>query len=327
MAVFRHRRELDVVFVSGFRVMGMTLVPLCRRLGVPCILKSDSLGELSGTFFRAGLKTMGLALTSRPVRFGLERRKKALLRADRFVSISSAVESEYQAQGVPGDRIVRIPNSVDTDRFSPADSGTFAQIRRRLDLDPDEVVVTYTGRLVSYKGLPLLMRVWERIVKLRPDVRLLLVGDGGLDIHNCEDELRAFVAGRGLDERVRFCGRVRDVETYLRASDIFAFPTESEAFGISLIEAMACGLPVVATRVGGVVDIVENGVDGILVDSGREKDFETALLDLLSDPARRRALGERARITVVQKFSEKAVIGQYENLFASLNPQKGIKKA
>ncbi|NIP50544.1 MAG: glycosyltransferase family 4 protein, partial [candidate division Zixibacteria bacterium] len=84
----------------------------------------------------------------------------------------------------------------------------------------------FTGRLVSYKGLPLLLEVWRKIYDRRQNVTLLLLGTGGLDIHNCETELKAYVEENNLQETVRFTGAVQNVPDYLQAADVFVFPTE-----------------------------------------------------------------------------------------------------
>jgi L-malate glycosyltransferase len=140
------------------------------------------------------------------------------------------------------------------------------------------------------------------------------VGSGGQDIHNCEDELRSFVRRRGLDEQVTFTGGIDNVEHYLQASDCFVFPTENEAFGVSLIEAMACGLPVVASSTGGIPDIVEDGVNGILVPVGNEPALEEALHAVLGDPGAAARLGAEGRRTVTARYSVSAVVGAYERL-------------
>ena len=98
-------------------------------------------------------------------------------------------------------------------------------------------VVIYVGRLVSYKGVPLLLEVWQRVQQMADDVRLVLVGSGGMDIHNCEAALQTYVEANALQQSVYFTGDVKNVDEYIQASDLFVLPTENEAFGISVIEA------------------------------------------------------------------------------------------
>jgi glycosyltransferase involved in cell wall biosynthesis len=311
--LFRMRREFDVVLVLGFRSLGLS-AGILRRWGKGCVLKAESNGEMSGDFFAPRLERLRLGVASLPVRALIGRRNRVLTRADAFIAISAAVEAELRSAGIPEAKITRIPNAVDSLVVRPADVEEKGQLRARLGFGAGDVLVTFTGRLVSYKGLPLLLRVWERVVADVPSARLVLVGAGGQDIHNCEDELRAFVRDRSMDDRVVFTGDVSNVHEYLQASDVFIFPTENEAFGISLIEAMSCGLPVVAASTGGITDIVEHGVDGILVPPGDDVATEAALRALLSDPEKATGLGVAARRTVKHRYSVDSVVDSYETL-------------
>jgi glycosyltransferase involved in cell wall biosynthesis len=314
IALLRLRRSYDLVFVSGFRVLGVAAVLVSRLQNKSCILKADSLGEMSGEFFRDGLASLGLSSQSRLFRALLALRNRILHRADGFVSISSVVEEELLRSGVPRERAHRIPNSVDVDRFSPATRSERAGLRSRLSLPPCATIVTFVGRLVSHKGLPLLLRVWKDLHAHHPDALLLLVGGGGLDLHNCEQELREYVAEQQLTECVRFTGDVENVADYLRASDAFVFPTEAEAFGIALVEAMACALPVVAARAGGVIDILEPG-SGLSVAAGDFAELRDAIDTLLRDPSLGARLGAGARRTAAERYSGDAVVDRYCSLF------------
>jgi glycosyltransferase involved in cell wall biosynthesis len=310
----RRRHEFDLLLVLGFRALGL-VTGAVRSRGIPVVLKAESNGEMSGDFFSGRLEALGLRSGSVAVRALLRGRDSVLRRADAFVAISAAVESELLDAGIAAERVARIPNAVDTSRFRPADADTRRRLRARLGILEDEVVVTFTGRLVRYKGLPLLLRVWERLAPGHPRARLMLVGSGGSDIHACEDELRAFVAARSLQGSVTFTGAVANVQEHLQASDAFVFPTLNEAFGLSLVEAMACGLPVIASRTGGVPDIVADGDDGVLVAPGDEPALEAALRDLLTGALDVSALGAAARDSAVSRYSVGSVLDSYESLF------------
>jgi glycosyltransferase involved in cell wall biosynthesis len=316
--LFRLRRKYDLLYVSGFRLLGIPAVLAGRLLGKPVVLKADSLGEMSGDFFAAGLARLHLRPSSLPFRFFLGLRNLLLRRADRFVAIAPAIGDELQAHGVPAEKIEAIPNSVDTSRFHAVDEPQKAALRRQLELSQEAKVVIFTGRLVSYKGLPLLLRVWKEIQARHRQALLLLVGSGGLDIHNCEDELRRYVAANGLESTVRFTGNVRNVHDYLQAADIFAFPTESEAFGISLVEAMACGLAVVTTAVGGVRDIVSHGENGLVVDAGDHDQLYEALDALLLDERLACHLGAAAAQTGHSRYAAQHINALYATLFCEM---------
>jgi glycosyltransferase involved in cell wall biosynthesis len=309
------RHQYDLVFVSGFRVIGVSAVLIGRLFGKFCILKADSLGEMSGTFFLGGLKKLGLQSSSFLFKIFLKLRNNILKQADSFTAISSEVATELKAHGANPAIIQSIPNSVDTNWFFPVDHAAKIDLRKKLGIPQKGKIVIYTGRLVSYKGLPLLMGVWQRIQYKHRNVSLLLVGTGGLDIHNCEQMLKEFVEKNGLHDSVCFTGKVENVHEYLQASDIFVFPTENEAFGISLIEAMACGLPVISTFVGGIKDILQNQQNGIVINAGDYKQLYDSLDLLISDTVLSSKLGRAGLKTVKDKYSTNIVIPRYIKLF------------
>jgi L-malate glycosyltransferase len=135
-------------------------------------------------------------------------------------------------------------------------------------------------------------------------------------MHNCEADLKEFVQAKGLQHSVRFTGDVHNVHEYLQASDIFVFPTEKEAFGISLIEAMACGLPVIATPTGGIKDIVVDGQNGLLVEAGSFQQLSDAIHRLITDAQLAGMLGRAARVTALTRYAREVVLGRYIELFS-----------
>jgi glycosyltransferase involved in cell wall biosynthesis len=321
-ALFRLRREYHLVLVSGFRIVGVPAMLVSRMLGKRVVLKADSQGEMSGAFFAAGLSRFGMSASSPVFRMFIRLRNAVLRGADGFVAISPDIATELTDAGVPLERIHPIPNGVDTSRFVPADSSAKAKLRRELGLEDACGVVVYTGRLVSYKGLPVLLRVWPAILREHPAARLLLVGGGGLDIHDCEQELKGYVRANGLEHSVVFTGNVQNVPDYLRAADVFAFPTENEAFGSSLVEAMCCGLAVVTTPVGAIRTIVEDGQNGLVIQPGAAGELECALKRLLSDRALATRLGGAAHRCAVRRYSAEFVTRQYLELFQSIAGRK-----
>jgi len=318
--LWRERGRYDLIFVSGFRILGLPVVLISKLLGKQCVLKADSVGEMSGQFFAAGLRQSGLSTTSWLFRLFLWVRNPILRQADAFVAISDVLAEEFRRHGVAPQRIHAIPNSVETRRFFPVDAAAKQARRQQLGLPLIGKIVIYTGRLVSYKGLPLLLRVWQALSLVLTDAHLLLVGEGGLDMHNCEADLRQFVTTQQMQDRVTFTGAVQNVPVYLQAADLFVFPTEDEAFGLSLVEAMACGLPVVASAVGGVCDIVQDGVNGRLIPAGHFADLYETLLHLLRDEGEAAQLGAAACQTVQERYTSEQVTHQFTHLFTQLRP-------
>ena len=313
-ALVAARGSCDVLLVAGFRILGLPAVLTGKAFGKACLLKAESNGEMSGAFFGPGVERWGLSTSFPLIRLLLKGRNAILRRADAFVSLSSEIASELREGGVPPAKTLTIPNGVDIERFRPVEEAEKRVLRIRLGLPSDAPVAVYSGRLVRYKGLPSLLRAWHRIVSRHPAARLLLVGAGGADLHNCEEELRRYVEETGLRESVVFTGFVERVEPWLQAADVFVFPTEEEAFGIALVEAMACGLPIVTTWTGGVRDIITRDHDALVVEPGLPDPLAEAIDRLLTDPTLAARLGSEARRTATGRFSRDAVVSRYAQL-------------
>lgn len=320
-ALIKLRDQYDLIFVSGYRIIGLTAVLVGKLLRKPVVLKADSQGEMSGEFFESGLKKFGLSHRSFLFRLFLGYRNAVLKRADAFSAISPGIASEWTSVGIPSEKIRLNPNCVDTNRFVPVKPVQKEILRTKLNLPQDATIAIYTGRLVSYKGLPLLLKVWDEIRRRHEKVLLILAGTGGLDIHNCEEELREYVKANGLQSHVLFTGAVQNVHEYLQASDLFAFPTENDAFPSSIVEAMACGLPVVTTPVGAIKTIVTDGETGMLIRPGDHEQLFQALDVMLSDKTLTARIGDTASHSVQDLYSAQAVTKKYLKLFQELiNP-------
>jgi glycosyltransferase involved in cell wall biosynthesis len=273
-------------------------------------------GELSGEALTWG-KRWAAGLLGDAVRGAVALRNGLLRDADAFVAMSRLIRDEMVAAGVPGERIRLLPHGVDTQRFTPASPEERASLRARLSL-PAGILAVYTGRLLRGKGLETLVDALAD-PSVPGELAAVLVGSGEGQALDATPDLRRRVAEAGLAGRVVFAGRSDRVEDYLRAADLFVFPSVFEALGISLVEAAACGLPAVASRTGGIVDVVEDGSSGLLVAPGDVRELAQALAALARDPARREAMGARAREVAVAGFDERDVLEGYRALFRELS--------
>jgi glycosyltransferase involved in cell wall biosynthesis len=326
-ALVRLRNQYDLIFVSGYRIIGLPAVLVGKSFRKPVVLKADSQGEMSGEYFEGGLKKIGTSRSSVPFRLFLGFRNAILKKADAFSAISNDIASEWTSSQVPSDKIHLIPNGVDTNHFIPVGPETKLSLREKLKLPCDRSIAIYTGRLVSYKGLPLLLQVWNKLRSEQKEILLLLIGTGGFDIHNCERELHDYVVSHQLEQHVCFTGEVQNVAEYLQASDFFVFPTENEAFGASVVEAMACALPVITTPVGALKEIVAHQRTGLLVYPGNRQQLHEALVTMLSDKTQALRLGQAGRQIVEERYSVNSMTGKYLALFNSTLQlkRKGIK--
>jgi L-malate glycosyltransferase len=201
-----------------------------------------------------------------------------------------------------------IPNGVDLARYATGDR---AAARRAIGLDAGRRYITTIARFHPVKDHRMLLNAFAEVARARGDVDLLLVGDGPL-----RSELEQTAASLGLATRVKFMGVRADVPDILRASDVFALTSVSEAASITLLEAMASELPVVVTAVGGNPEIVRDGIDGMLVPRGDASATAAAMLRVLGDAGAAGAMGRAAAERVRARFRLDATIARYYELYA-----------
>ena len=316
--LIRRRKQIDICLVCGYRVLGIPAMLASCLLGKPCLLKADSLGEFSGEFFDPGLKRFGMSHSSWPVSIAIWIRNRLFRKAAGFIAISGAVQDELVAAGIPVDRLHTIPNSVDVDFYHPANGVEKQSARARLSIGKNRRVAVFTGRLVTTKGLPMLMQVWKRVAESIPDALLLVVGSGGVGIQNCEAQLHSYVQRNGLEDHVWFPGSVENIRDYLYAADLFVFPSRKESFGISVAEAMACGLPVVASDIPGLSDVVVPDVTARVFPPQNADALYQAACSLLNDERLREMMGSAGRQRAETYFAESEIIDRYVTLIRQL---------
>jgi phosphatidylinositol alpha-1,6-mannosyltransferase len=199
-------------------------------------------------------------------------------------------------------RMVKIAPGIDTDHFSPQDA---TQLRSELGLTEKKVIVS-VGRLVHRKGQDVLVEAMPAIIKEVPQAHILMIGEGPYRSY-LENRVKAL----GLQERVTFIGRIQyaDLPRYICAGDLFVMPSRSrlaglevEGLGIVYLEASACGLPVIAGNSGGAPDAVLEGETGLVIDGTSKSDVAAAVVELLLDPDRSKAMGIRGRQWIIQEW-------------------------
>lgn len=237
-------------------------------------------------------------------------------RADRVLSVSSRLaEKMARETGFAHERIKTIRNGVDLTRFR---NTSYAGARRSLGIAEGELAVGTVGRLVPVKDQATLLEAMAilRGEGLRP--RVLLAGDGPL-----RESLQSRAAALGLDT-VTFLGHRPDVENVLAALDVFVLSSVSEGLSNTILEAMASGVPVVSTRVGGCDELVDEGVTGLLVPSQSPRELAGGVARILRDPLERKAMGAAARRKAETEFSLETMLQAYETLYLELARSKYI---
>jgi|UniRef100_UPI004048FDDB phosphatidyl-myo-inositol dimannoside synthase len=213
-------------------------------------------------------------------------------------------------------RLVKIAPGIDTDHFAP-DSGSI-QLRRELGLIDKKVIVS-VGRLVHRKGQDFLIQSLPAILEKHPTAHILMVGEGPY-----RKDLTKMVEKLKLSQSVTFIGRIqyKDLPRYICAGDIFAMPSRSrlaglevEGLGIVYLEASSCALPVVAGRSGGAPDAVEEGITGFSVDGTSTAEISSAIIKLLDDPVKAKAMGAAGRSWIIEKWRWEIWSKQFNALF------------
>jgi glycosyltransferase involved in cell wall biosynthesis len=260
-------------------------------------------------------------LEHRGLRRSIESR--VLARLSRIVAVSDYTKRELvDKKGVAPERVSVISNGVDVETFENALARAEAQ--RALDLPNDGLVVGFAGRLHHLKGVDLLIEAVPLVKRRFPGVRFVIVGEGEED-----ETLKQQARERGVSDVILFAGYRRDAWRLMPAFDVVALPSRDEAQSIALLEAMACRRPVVAARVGGVPEVVADGVTGLLFARENVGALAGALIELLSDGEKRESMGEAGRRRVGERFSQAEMLRRtmslYENGGATpqLRPEPG----
>lgn len=239
----------------------------------------------------------------------------------RIVTPTRAMRSQLVAANPRLDaRTAVIPFGVDTTEFSPGEGG--ASFRREFGIAPSVPVVTVLARFQSVKGHATLLDAAPAILDAAPETRFLLVGDTAFDTQDSYETGRALRARVAADARLRaavvFCGFRRDVPNALRASDIVVCPSWFETYGMANIEAMACGVPVVSTNVGGPTETIVDGETGLLLPPREPDALAARVLALLRDPGLCRRLGENGRRRVLVQYDLRDSAQRLQEVYRAL---------
>jgi glycosyltransferase involved in cell wall biosynthesis len=280
----RRRARIDLVHAHG-ALSPATIALGGRLLRLPCLVTVLGTGP-QGDLERLAGKPLGRT------------RARLLSRTASFVALSAEARRELLDFGVPDQRIFNVPNGVDLGAFRPADSQTRRQLRQQLGLPLDRFVAGFAGRLHPVKDVDTLLEATARV----PDLTLVVVGDGPE-----RARLETKTHELGLQERVTFLGQSSRVHNVLRACDAFVLSSHGEGMSNALLEAMACGLPCLASEsVGGAGELLGGG-RGLLVANADAGAWASALTRVAGDAGMRAAMGDAASSFVAGALSLDAV--------------------
>lgn len=285
----------DIVHGHSFgSILALAGLRAARQLGMPTLITKHSMV----------LTLTRLSFVNRILLQGELRVAKKW--ADGVIAVSQGAAQELAALDLP---TYNIPSGVDCERWRP-DPEARKRIRDLLGYQEDDIVVGYLARLIPSKGAMSLLNIAARIVRLWPNVRFLIIGEGPMrsQLEHEVEELR-------LQTAVTLLGSRPWMETpyYLNAMDIFAFPSYREAFGLALVEAMACGIAPVARVNVGSREVIADGQNGYLIDSDEE--LLQKVLELAQDADLRKRIGVNARRSVQDKYSWRVIAGRIAEVY------------
>lgn len=241
--------------------------------------------------------------------------------ADRVICLTKANAEMARAAGLGDAPVAILPNGVEIDSFDAPPLTSRAALRAAFGIPATAPLAIAVCVLRPEKGLDVLLQALPAVIRSVPDAHLLIVGDGPE-----MDRLTAMAQAENLSERVHFAGYRTDIPDLLRAADVFVLPTLFDAQPTVIMEAMAARLPVVSTTFAGVPDMVDTGVHGTLVAPGDVSALAEALIGMLGDPVRAKAIGEAGRRRAEVEFSMDGQIEKlaalYDRLIAEHRPSK-----
>jgi glycosyltransferase involved in cell wall biosynthesis len=269
---------------------------VARALGVPVVWRSHA--ELFP------------ALLRRPAHARESTVRMVHRLADRILSTTAYDRDLILAAGLPPERVHVVPLGVDLSGYADAAPGA-RRVRAELGIAPGTPVIGFVGRLVPQKGHLVFFEALRRLADARPDVRAVVVGDAaadGTDEAGFRRTLHERVAALGLGDVVTFTGFRTDVPALMHAFDLFVHASHKEPFGSVIVEAMAAGLPVIASRTSGPAEILDDGVTGLLTPPGDAPALAEAMARLLAHPEAARTLAERGRTHVLARYDLRETI-------------------
>jgi glycosyltransferase involved in cell wall biosynthesis len=301
-------RRFDVIHVHGLGPIGLAAILAGVIVRRPVIIKVATQGDI----LRADGSRSTYSRLVRHIFVPAWLWRSVLSRANRIVAISDGIRAEAHEFGL--DNVVVIPNGVAVDRFHIYDR---KQARQQLGLDADKLYLIFTGRLVQRKRIDILLSSMPSVLREFPNCHVLLAGSGSGQADTVERELREQVRSLGLENHVHFLGLRDDIELLLCAADLFVFPSEREGMPNAVLEAVAAGVPIVASRIDGVIDILNDEI-GWLIPPGDAEALSEAILTILPSPEQAQQRAHKAQQHVTEKFSLDVIAQQYERLYTEV---------
>jgi glycosyltransferase involved in cell wall biosynthesis len=287
----------------------LSLIPILRRVR-PDVLafntpKAIFVGTLAAKFASVGAEII-FRRVNFPLRRNLFSRLKYTWGIDRVIAISESIHLQLQMCGIPASRIQTIYEGMDLSSYPKP-----AQLRQRNPAEP--AIIGTVAHLSQEKGINYLIEAASLIPRVQERMRFVIVGDG-----KCLHELEDLARSKGVQDVFRFAGFHSRTYPFMQSFDIFALPSLSEGLSSAILEAMAASLPIVATRVGGIPELVTDGENGRLVAPANPEALAYALQQMVDDPEASAKMGQRGRERMEEQFTLERKIVETEQLCYTL---------
>lgn len=313
----RHGDILLFISVDPFWFIA-ALVARCR--GVPVVIRMTMVGGDDPKTYKQNVKLGQLLHFGSLATYRL---------ANVIVALSTALKNAYEQSGEDTSKLVHIPVGVDTTLFHPAEQADRVLLRRSLGLESNRRYVLFVGFATPRKGIDILVDAFIELAQKTDDVDLLIAGQNRFSFDEAGDSLiyekvlsrlRNELEANGCASRVHWLGQIENVEQYLQVADVFCFPSRQEGLPNAVVEALASGIPVVASHLEGITtDLIDNRVEGLLLNTQQPEVYANALLQLLNNPtiAQRMSIAGHRRVNT--QFDLNVIAAEYIRVFADLS--------
>ena len=299
--MFRLVRWSDVVHIHGVSSKNTMVTAVAKALGKPVVVSLHTTGaDEPGSIRRSGRLLY-----------------RAFRSASRYIAVSERLKRSTIEDGVDAARIEVIPNGIDLARFSPASRAEKLALRREAGHETTAPVILFVGYFSHDKQPRVLFDAWMQLLdEHHVDATIWFVGATKSDYFEVDpriaENLRRDAAARGRAHQLMFSGSVHEVHRYFRLSDVYVLPSRREGLPVALMEAMACGLPSVASRLPGATDVlIQDGITGLLVPPQDVDAFTSAIAEVLKDPRRAAAMGAAARQSIIDRFASPSIASRW----------------
>ena len=287
LTMLAREKNIDLIHLNNQVVLNYMGVFITKSLGIPCI---------------SHLRTFNS--------YGLNKNKVDYLKKVnvRYVAISEKIKHHWVERGLDSKKIDVIYNVYqpgDDDALPDKDISSMSKY--------DGYKIIFVGRLIECKGIPFLLKSFEQIINNNINAKLFLVGDG-----EEENKLKKYISELNIKQHVVFLGYRSNPQSFIRNADLLVFPSSEEGFGRVLLEAMDVGTPVIGTRIGGIPEIIEHGVNGFLVDYGDVDSLKRSIIAILKDESLRLKMIQGGNETINSKFRVELYRKKLENVYDTL---------